>query len=480
MVIGALCIGCFYYGRLHGEVLTTSYQFDESSKELNNPYRGFHRMYGIVVKDEEENYRSLINGYGDDTELLLIQINLCRYTDGEISEAGLANIDKYFSELERLDKQFIIRFLYDWNGNAREAEPKNIDIILLHMQQLEPLLNKYKHIIFIHQGIFVGNCGEMNGSDYLSTESMTSLLTQLIDVTAPTTYLAVRTPSQWRNITQIVEPKEEVIDETVLAQRLGLYNDGMMGTEQDYGTYGILTKEEAGSFLPWDRGAELAFQDELCEMVPNGGEVIVENPVNDFERAVESLSTMHVTYLNRSYDQNVMDKWAEFTVAEAGCFDGMDGLTYIDRHLGYRLVIDGASLNYDLKRDSLAVDVTIKNVGFAPMYRKPDIYVVICSEDKQVSYTYQVDGDVRVLSGGNESDELLTLHKEISLNGLKEGSYSVFFYLEDENTQKRIQFANESEAEIKGYRIGEIQVESVDMFIKELPQKILKKLGEDS
>ena len=54
MVGVAFCRGYFYYGRRHGDVVVKSYAFEESSKEVVNPYRGFHRMYGIILKDEEE------------------------------------------------------------------------------------------------------------------------------------------------------------------------------------------------------------------------------------------------------------------------------------------------------------------------------------------------------------------------------------------------------------------------------------------
>mgnify|MGYP003307069949 CR=1 FL=1 len=441
-------------------------------------------MYGIILKDEEENYRTQVSVYGDDTALILLQINLCRYADGAISEVALANMDKMFAELKKIDKQFILRFLYDWDGKAMESEPENVDTILLHMEQLQPILNKYEHIIFLHQGIFVGACGEMHSSNHLSTEDMSRLMAKVAQVTPPSTYLAVRTPVQWRKITQIATPQKAMDTEVAYATRLGLYNDGMMGTEQDYGTYGYAGKAEAGDFSSWNRTEELEFQDMLCEMVPNGGEVIVDNPINDLENAIDSLATMHVTYLNRYHDVAVMDKWSQSIVEEDSCFDGMDGLTYIDRHLGYRLVIDDAALRYDFKQDTLSVDVTIKNVGFAPMYRKPDIYVVVCSKDTMERHTFQLQEDVRVLTGGNERDELLTLHKEISLNGYDEGDYSVFFYMVEETSGWHIQFGNEQEEEKYGYRIGEIRVESVDKFVdefmEELPHNILHAIGVDS
>ncbi len=76
------------------------------------------------------------------------------------------------------------------------------------------------------------------------------------------------------------------------------FNDGMLGSVSDYGTYSDNTRQDAGDFSAWTREEELAFQDVLCSSVPSGGEVIVDNPYNDLENAIADLKTMHVSYLN--------------------------------------------------------------------------------------------------------------------------------------------------------------------------------------
>ena len=83
----------------------------------------------------------------------------------------------------------------------------------------------------------------------------------------------------------------------------------------------------------------MIWQNLLCRYVPNGGAVIINNPLNDFENAVATLKKMHVSYLNYDYDQEVLDKWSSVIVGK-GVYQGMDGLTYIERHLGYRILIN--------------------------------------------------------------------------------------------------------------------------------------------
>jgi len=183
------------------------------------------------------------------------------------------------------------------------------------MDQLAPVINCYADHIHILQGIFVGNYGEMNNSIYLSTQSMTALLTRLADLTDPSIYLSVRTPAQWRSITSSVSlPFPFPTFDGSLMSRLGLFNDGMLGSDTDLGTYGTISRD--GSETPGDKGTqqeELAFQDMLCRYVPNGGEAVIDNT----------------------------------TYPGDDCFDGCTGYKYIRAHLGYRYVLQSSDFRFN-------------------------------------------------------------------------------------------------------------------------------------
>lgn len=453
--------GAYLFHRKHGSVTTQVYQFDESSRELDNPYRGFYSIYGFTISDEEVDYEWHVSQYlcRDTDELVLLQINLCNYAEGDISSKGMENINALFSELVQTDKHYIIRFLYDWEGKGKEKEPKHIETVLKHMQQLEPIFNKYQDVIFTHQGIFVGDCGEMHGSKFLARSDMKTLLSQLVEVTPSTIFLSVRTPQHWRIVTESSEPTN--LTEHKFAYRLGLFNDGMMGTLQDTGTYGVNSKVEAGDFEKWNREEELAFQNELCKSVPNGGEVVIDNYVNDFPNAIQAMETMHITYLNRLHDKKVLDKWASFVITEEGCYKGMDGLTYVDRHLGYRLLIKDVSLNYEHNQDKLTVEINLQNVGFAPVYKEAEMFCVIKKANSTDFISFQIQEDVRSLSGGKEADKILAIQKEFELSGYTPGQYDLYFYIKDVITGKHILLANEQDEEMYGYKIGSIIIEPI-------------------
>ena len=163
----------------------------------------------------------------------------------------------------------------------------------------------------------------MNGTAYTAREDLAALYETLRNATKDSVFLAVRMPMQWRKATGITDPLLGRTD----SGKLGLFNDGMLGSFSDYGTYGTSSREEAGDYSCWTREEEIAFQKVLCETVPNGGEVIVDNEYNDFEAAKKDLADMHVSYLNKDFDQNVYRKWADYTVMEEGCYRGMDGLS---------------------------------------------------------------------------------------------------------------------------------------------------------
>ena len=92
----------------------------------------------------------------------------------------------------------------------------------------------------------------MNGSDHLSDEDCSILMQHLADVIDPSIFLSVRTPVQRRRILNSAElPSAETAFDGSLSSRLGLFNDGMLGTANDTGTYGDTpASEQALQFRP--------------------------------------------------------------------------------------------------------------------------------------------------------------------------------------------------------------------------------------
>lgn len=427
------------------KIHVTAEVFTESPRQLENPNRGFYRIYAFEIFDEKTDYRALVqDSCREDTgsTLALVEINLRQYRLGSISEAGLRNIERLFAAWAEGKKRLIVRFAYDLEGKNLQYEPQSLQIILEHMEQLSGILKRYEDTIFILQGLFVGNWGEMHSTRYTSAGELRLLAQTLADAAGEKTYLAVRTPAQWRMVTQ--EGRS-----ACLAARIGLFNDGMMGSESDLGTYDM--------GVPNARAQELAFQERLCARVPNGGEAVIANTYNDFGNAVRYLETMHITYLNEGYDRAVLDKWAGASVS-GGVFAGMDGLSYIERRMGYRLLISGVSAKRGILRQSVTVRADFQNVGFAPLYAPPEAVVTLIDEKGEIRQAHPAAHSLQALTGGRDTGRVEAVCAEISTRGLQAGSYSICLSLTDPGSGQAILLANGQDCGQYGYCLGSIEV----------------------
>lgn len=417
-----------------------------TDRALNNPYQGWYQIFGYGLSDETPPDRTSIEktAAAYPYELVLLEINLKNYRTRAISEAGLSQLEDILSLWQSHGKQMILRFLYDWNGTAKETEPEDISVILNHMDQTAAVFNEYKDCVYLLQGIYAGDYGEMHGSDYLSVEAMCQLAEHLATVTDPSIFLSVRTPAHWRTITGSRDglTKENAFSGT-LSARLGLFNDGMLGSESDAGTYGETSLSLSGSLT--DKGTreeELAFQNKLCQYVPNGGEVIRDNPCNDFTAAIKDLFFMHVSYLDCDYDTAVLDKWraSVYESSTVGdCFARANGYDYIEKHLGYRYDLLESGCRFDTFRDKTATfHLSIKNSGFSVGYRAfvPSISVV--TEDGTLVDTYTFSSDTRAWL----PEETVTLSAPLPLRTYGTGSYLLYFQLYDPVLKRSIKLSN--------------------------------------
>ena len=176
------------------------------------------------------------------------------------------------------------------------------------------MVNKYTDSVYIIQGLLIGNNGEMHDSNYENIDQIRQLAEAMAAAVSPEIYLAVRTPAQLRGILRTKTPlASSQTGDGSLASRLGLFNDGMLASVYDLGTYDDTPL--TSSSTPGEKGSrsdELIYQYKLCQYVPNGGEVTVDNEYNDLENAIADLATMHVSYLNAEHDPEVLEQMEKF------------------------------------------------------------------------------------------------------------------------------------------------------------------------
>lgn len=446
--------GYFLYIRYYFTLTFEPESFTATSRALDNPYQGWYQIFGYALSDETPPNLQAIEKTAADYphELVLLEINLREYNASAISGQGLTQLADILALWQSHGNQLILRFLYDWNGKAKETEPSDVSIILEHMDQTAAVVNQYTDCVYLMQGIYVGNCGEMNNSNYMAAETMCMLAEHLASVTDPAIFLSVRTPAHWRAINGAFEVlKEEDAFSGSICARLGLFNDGMLGSASDLGTYGENSIKMAEKLT--DKGTreeEIAFQNTLCNYVPNGGEVVLDNPYNDFTNAVTDLASMHVSYLDCGYDTAVLDKWRASTYEGNDCFAGTNGYDYIGSHMGYRYDLLSAGLSYDTFRDQTAnLSLTLQNSGFSAGYRAFTPTVAIVSESGEILASFPFETDTRSWVPG----ETVTLNAPIDIRTLGEGSYRVYFQLFDKTLNRRIKFSNTLPLSESGYLI---------------------------
>lgn len=430
----------------------------ESTDTLANPYIGFYTMTGITLSDTDLPFiPDTLQSSTTSTQLVMLEINLLSYRDCNISDAALSHLDDYLSQWKASGHQLIVRFLYDWNGNNLTSEPDSIEQVMTHMKQVAPVINRYKDTVYLLQGIFVGNCGEMNQSKHLNQDSMTALMNTLASNIDPSIYLSVRTPRHRRMILNSAQiPTRSSAFDGSLSSRLGLFNDGMLGSANDIGTYGDGSHKTDEFLEQWSRKDELNYQNKLCRYVPNGGEVIINNPCNDLNQALSDLRTMHVSYLNKDYDTAVLDKWKEnaYTGKDTR-YSNISGYEYIADHLGYRYALTGSGISRSSLFDRNAdYSFKVKNTGFSNAYRSFDVNLSIVNENGKLLTSIPVTTDTRLWNAGTETN----LTVSIPVSNYTPGKYQIYIKISDPVLNREIQIASDSSHGQYGYLLGHISL----------------------
>ncbi|HJA67040.1 MAG TPA: DUF4832 domain-containing protein [Candidatus Mediterraneibacter cottocaccae] len=463
LAAGVLIItGAAFFMGMRWKIDWEAANFVESDKFLANRERGFYNMRGIRISDDSpvsgEILEEIMREQPEET-LELLQIHIGTYRDREISSSGVDQIRRIFRAYAEKEKpvSLIVRFLYDWDGNGAQSDPASISIVLRHMEQTGEILGDFQDQIYIVQGVFVGSWAEMHSSRYLTEKSYLTLIDKMHETMPENVFLAVRTPAYWRMAAGRKEPlqESEAWKMQEMISRLSLFNDGMLGNALDCGTYGEIRKADSESLSDsWVRSEELDFQKELNLYVPNGGEVVLDNALNDLENADEALRTMHVSYLNRAHDMQVLEKWKNTQYRDSGSvYDGMSGYDYIERHLGYRFVIRDVSAKISgWKWEKPSLTVNVENVGYAPRYTACRTEIIFRSRESGEERTVTADTDARTWKPGEQTSFTVELPE------LPAGAYDVYMKVTGEKDRTAVLFANEKiTAEDGGCFLGTIK-----------------------
>lgn len=450
VLLSGIITGIYLYRHFyHTEWISSDYE--EISEAVNNPYIGWYRLYGYQLSDKSEDLSSKTSRYISENHgnrLILLEINLKNYRDKNISPIGLSQLDTILKDWASTDTSVILRFTYDWDGQALKTEPASTDIIKNHMEQIAAIVNTYPEDIYILQGLFTGNYGEMNNTSYSSVSDLRLLARTLIEKIDNRIFLSVRTPAQWRGIYETddiagliasnVDGDNNNSDNTI---RFGLFNDGLLGSDTDLGTY------ENSSIAN-----EISFQNELCRYVPNGGEAIGGSPLSDIDNAVSYFRSLHISYLNSMYDSNVLGKWKNSVYTGDELFSNKTGYDYITAHLGYRYVLRSSQFEYrTFFPESGKLTIGIENNGFANSCRSFDVSVNIVRADGS---SIKIDTDTDTRNWNSSETTMISIPLPFSYTDM--GTAKIYLSITDPYTGEVIKLANTGVLSDYGYLVGQL------------------------
>ncbi len=421
--------------------------YSETVGTINNPGAGYTSTVWAVCKPEQTNvynpssnlvlffidignFSSGINGTTDDSG---------NYTDGidyDLDETFFNAWDETLKNCRDNGCMVALRFRYDANGKDN-PEPASFEQVLHHIQQIKDsgLLEKYSDIIAYVESGFVGKWGEQHGGKYTSVQYKAQVLEAMLQAVPAPIPVTVRTPdifAEWAGIKRSELNNTELIDSLTESQytsdiqankdRIGLYDDGYMGSDSDLGTYANreietdwLHNQTYTSYFGGEFSGNLSWAQKYDTYLP--------------ENAVPEMYKTHLSYIN----SNIYQLYKDYTFSAEYDVDGVDNSAYygqtvhqfIRDHIGYRFVLRNSELTAEtVQGGEVQVNFEVENTGFAGVIPSVHSYVIL---EKDGVYTLaESDIDCRDWKSCTKSAE--TLDIKIPDN-LPSGEWNVYFKL---------------------------------------------------
>lgn len=429
----------------------------ESTETINNPGAGYTSTLwynckpgNTPVKNPTGNivlmfidigaFSSGINGTTDENG---------NYTDGtdyELDNAFFEGLRGTFENCRQNGCTIAVRFRYDANGKDN-PEPESFDKVLGHISQIKQsgILEDYKDILMFVESGFVGKWGEQHGGKYVSLEYKARLLDAMLDCVPDPIPVTVRTPNivaAWAGVKQN-ELDKLVAEEGSKGARIGMYNDGYMGSDSDLGTFSnreIETNWMNHQMLHTYYGGEFS------------GNLDWAKKFNTYlpENAIPEMYKTHLSYINA----NIYQLYKDYTFSEQYDVENVDNSAYygetvfkfVRDHLGYRFVLRDSKLSESVEKGGeLKLDFTVENTGFANPIRDQKAEIILEQDGNYV--ITQADIDSTKWYSCQKTNQQLTFKIPGELSAGKWNAYirlSVGNNSIGQGYMRSVKFANES------------------------------------
>lgn len=394
---------------------TVEQKYLPTDEIFSNPERGFIHTYSSLKdqnKLDKNELESLKRGH---VSTILRIIYLEQNKSKNISKKKLKLISDDFKLIREQGLKVILRFAYT---DSIGGEDVSLEWALKHITQLGPLIKSNEDVVAFMQAGFIGAWGEWHSSSnhLTSLENQRTILFRLLQVLPESIMVQVRTPLIKQQIFASEDPiNSNYISQILSPNRVGHHNDCFLSNDTDYGTY---SKERILK--------EKAYISQEGLYVPVGGETCP--PTDGFEpncaKSQSELAMLKWSYLNLDWFGPTLDSWRN-----SGCFD------HIQRRLGYRFRLVSTELSSSLKRgQKLKVRIQLSNDGYAPIYHKKDVSLVLRNKfDGKVSFI-PFDMDLRLCKPNTN----IVYEHNLTIPPLKEGEYAIFLSIRDNSVKLRV------------------------------------------
>ena len=135
-------------------------------------------------------------------------------------------------------------------------------------------------------------------------------------------------------------------------------------------------------------------------------------------------------------------------------FNGCDGYSYINAHLGYRYFIDSCKLKKSgFLRSEYTLEITVKNSGFSSTLKPFESSVTLINKETEDCMRIPIDADFECI--GSESKKTFTA--TLPVKELKQGEYLIYFSVKSKTGGQTVFMANENDITKYGYLLGRLK-----------------------
>lgn len=343
--------------------------------------------------------------------------------DYDLDEQFFTALRGTFENCRKNGSTIALRFRYDSNGKAN-PEPNTFEQVLKHISQIKEsgVLEDYKDILMFVESGFVGQWGEQHGGKYTTVDYKAQVLAAMLDCVPSPVPVTVRTPDIFAKYVGIARNQlaDYVVEEGSDAARVGLYDDGYMGSNSDLGTYANrqiettwLGNQTLTSYFGGEFSGNIDFAKQYDTYLP--------------ENCIHEMYKTHLSYING----NIFQLYKDYTFSKEYDVEGYDNSAYygqtvfqfIRDHLGYRFVLKQSKFPKFVKLGSnLSFSFTVTNNGFANPVKKQKCEIILEKDGNFVTTEVELD-PTKWYSGDTQNIKL-----NLKLPALMDtGSWKVYF-----------------------------------------------------